>query len=226
MRPISPKPFRPRTVDKRINDALLNRKLAKQSKHSTGDWDFSGIDWTLGTVRYVSAPSSLRTNKTGAGGGDVVALVKTATVPIVNVKEGRIITYMRGMAADCAVRQVFRWQDASNYYFAEARVNDDFRIGRVYGGVTTYFQEQDMSAPHTFYADAWYRTRATWWNDYVGLVIRLEYWSDDAWVKPIADGYDSNNYWRDIGGRVGLMLHEMSVEKRSWADDTEIYGIP
>jgi hypothetical protein len=68
----------------------------------------------------------------------------------------------------------------------------------------------------------WNKVRITWWNDLVGLVIRVELFTGGVWVKFLDDGYDTANEWKDIGGRVGLKSE--ANPNTTCYDDTEIYG--
>lgn len=198
-------------------------KLEKRKHHSTGDWNVSSTNWTLDSAIYVSAPSSIR-NTTALE--FLTALVKTVVVPIANVKEGRIVTCGRFRISFDRIHLIFRYQDANNYY--EAMIEPLYSAGyktvhirRVLAGVTTTLMEASV----TISLNTWYQFRVTWWNDYVGLVIRLEYWTGTAWVKLLDDAYDSLNYWKDVGGRVGLGLYTYEANYWTNADDTEIYGI-
>lgn len=175
----------------------------------------------LDSAIYVSSPSSLYTY------GIATALVKTTTVPISSVKEGRIDTYVRSNRVNQAAMIIFRYQDASNFYYAyfywtPTAGTVTFEIHRVYGGVDTTLQTGNVTGLNI---NEWIRIRVTWWNDYVGLVIRFEYWNGSTWVIGCNDAYDSNNYWKDVGGRVGLKLLYYELGYKVWADDTYIYGI-
>jgi hypothetical protein len=147
-------------------------------------------------------------------------------VPIANVKEGRIIIYLLSSAEDGrAIDIVFRYQDDNNYYYVRLSVNSaggDQSIAKYVGGVLTTMR----TATKTLSADTWYKFRITWWNDYVGLVIRVERWTGSAWETWIPDAYDNANLWRDIGGRIGFgSFHYATSADYFWIDDTEIYGI-
>lgn len=189
--------------------------------HSSGDWNFLNTSWTLDSTIYVSAPSSLHftayTNNTK---------IKVTTVPIANVKEGRIITYLRADLVDGRdIDIVFRYQDDNNYYYFKCIANSGGgtqSIGRYKDGVNKGFQLgwKVMSV------DTWYKFRITWWNDIVGLVIRVEHWNGSAWETLIPDAYDSENLWQTIGGRIGFgSFHDLVNCHHFWIDDTEIYGI-
>jgi hypothetical protein len=199
----------------------LDRQLRQPSQHSSGDWDFKNTSWTLDSAIYVSSPSSLHftayTNNTK---------VKVAAVPIASVKEGRIVTWVLSSAADGrAIDIVFRYQDDDNYYYVRLSVNANGApqlISRYKDGVSTDLK----SATKTLYADTWYKFRITWWNSYVGLVVRVEKWSGTAWETYIDDAYDSDNLWETIGGRIGFGSFHTSINANYyWIDDTEIYGI-
>jgi len=192
--------------------------------NSTGDWDITGT-WSLSTTVYISAPSSLETHYTGV----VTALIKTSTIPIASVKEGRIVTYCRSTIMNSYCFIVFRYQDASNYYYVKWEPNTWLPDGQVLFSVHRVKDGSDtqigFASPKGFNTTGWFLIRVTWWNDYVGLVIRFEYWDGSAWQKGCADVYDTNNYWKDIGGRVGLFLHCGDATYHVWVDDTYIYGI-
>ena len=185
---------------------------------STGDWDFKTTSWELDSTVYVSAPSSL--HFTAALNN---ALVKTATVPIAYVKEGRLVTYLRG-SAYCRFDLAFRLQDPDNCYFVQLRTGLDYQyIFRKRLGTPIILQMKQID---WLPLNTWKKVRVTWWNDYVGLVIRVEYWDGENWVKLLDDGYDSENWWKDVGGRVGMgdiALSEYS--QYTFYDDTEIYGL-
>jgi len=199
----------------------LNKSLPH---HSTGDWDYSDNNWTLDSTDYVSAPSSLfRT----AAAGYTSVLVKTSTVPIAQVKEGRIDTYAKMYTDTLAVREairiVFRWQDDNNYYYVVITPNSAnlyWEIDKKVAGVITTIASGNISLGY----DDWQRYRVTWWNDYVGLVIRFEYWNGSQWVK-VYDAYDSANLWKATGGRVGFYLaNTLGAPNYTKIDDSNIYG--
>jgi len=212
----------------------LDRELKKNmvgltplaNHHSTGDWDFSDTNWDLDSSVYVSSPSSLRFKQEGAF---TDGFVKTTTVPIANVKEGRIITQVRiknTLSSSCYLYIVFRYQDADNYYFIYIRgagVADkvDLYIRRRYATAEVNLAGADDVI---FPSATWRQLRVTWWNDYVGLVIRLEYWDGSAWVQ-YYEAYDANNYWKTIGGRVGFRGQAGTNAYYMYVDDTDIYGI-
>jgi len=189
-----------------------------KKKNSTEDWDFSTTDWSLDTSKYVSSPSSLRITLT-------TALVKTTVIPIADVKEGKIITYIRFSRSYQSAKIIFRYQDDNNYYYVKLYVPTNgeikFEIHRLHNGSDATLQ----SATQSLALNTWHRIRVTWWNDYVGLAIRVEYWNDDKWKKACADAYDANNYWKDVGGRVGIFGDYYSLGYYVWFDDTYIYGI-
>lgn len=194
---------------------------------TTGDWDFSSINWELDEAQYVSSPSSLSCLEDA--GVLLLALVKTDTVPIANVEEGRVITSFRFTISgeDIAkMRVVFRYQDSSNFYYVRIRTtgvspNAIIEIYRVKAGDSTLLDSLVVSVAK----DVWVQWRVTWWNDYVGLVIRVDRYVSEAWEHQL-DAYDSENNWEDIGGRVGIGLIRAGVVIHFiWADDTAIYGI-
>lgn len=188
--------------------------------HSTGDWDISGT-WDLDTSIYVSSPSSFHSNLVG------VAFIKTSVVPIADVKEGRVETEVRNDHWGNYILIMFRYQDSDNYYYVKywwSATTDYtiFQIHRVKAGVDTTLK----TATKLYGAlNTWQKTRVTWWNDYVGLVIRFEYWNGSAWVKGCDDAYDSNNYWEDVGGRICLWLESGGSSYDLYVDDTKIYGV-
>lgn len=199
----------------------VERQLKQPSRHSSGDWNFKNTSWTLDSTTYVSSPSSLHftayTNNT---------LVKTTTIPIANVKEGRIITYLLSDLQDGRdIDIVFRYQDDNNYYFVKFSSNSG-------GGIHSICKYKDgvlttlKAGGGATYYNTWYKIRITWWNDYVGLVIRVEMWNGTIWVTWIADAYDNENLWQTIGGRIGFgSFHDLVNCHHFWIDDTEIYGI-
>lgn len=198
-------------------------KHNKTKHHSTGDWDFLNTDWELTTYKFYSAPSALHFKAAHNN-----CLVKTSTVPIASVKEGRIsIQIWAGAGATGAtIDVVFRYQDANNYYFVRLSFNisgGTNQVGKVVGGVVTYLQSVLAIYPSD---DNFHNFRVTWWNDSVGLVIRVELWNGSTWVTWIPDGYDSNNLWKDIGGRIGYGSFIIDLSPQSMdIDDTLIYGI-
>ena len=192
---------------------------------STGDWDFSDTNWQLDTAQYISAPTSWR--KKDSPNGTTRGLIKTSVVPIASVKEGRIITYIKQTYIQGRTLWIFyfRYQDSSNYYFVKIEPTGGYlycSIGKRVAGVDTTLQIAATSQPDS----SWRRIRVTWWNDYVGLVIRFEWWNGSAWVNLLSDAYDSNNLWSTIGGRIGFLSQTLGAGMHSgWIDDTEIYGI-
>lgn len=203
----------------------LRNQLAKH--RSTGDWDFSNTNWQLNSSVYTSAPSSLQFLSDNVF-TDV--LIKTAVVPIANVKEGRVITEIRftdEKSNEAIVRILFRYQDADNYYCVDlVGVNVNYvtvSITRRYATVETTLAG---GVNQSWASNVFKRVRVTWWNDYVGLVIRVEYWSGSEWVLWY-DAYDANNYWKDVGGRVGIRARRGYYlgYKAIYIDDTYIYGI-
>jgi len=192
----------------------------KMLHHSSGDWDFeAGADWDLDNGQFVSAPSSLRIKHTTFK----YTLVKTGVVPIANVKEGQMDTYVRVAiaGADHKVRFVFRYQDANNYYCVEISTSNYLIIRRKAGVETTL----DSGVHGVSIVGAWGRFRVTWWNDYVGIVLRFEKYVAGAWIF-VDDGYDSENNWQAIGGRCGFIAKRDSFANNwLWIDDTNIYGV-
>jgi len=195
----------------------------KLTKHSTGDWDYSGTNWALDSAKYISAPSAFRTNL----GLNIEVLIKTTTVPIGYVKEGRLVTYFQlthdngSWKTDLDVR--FRKQDASNYYYVRfQRDLTAIYFCKVVAGSTTTIRTKAISWTKL---GVWHLVRVTWWNDYVGLVIRVERFENGAWTF-IDEAYDSENLWKTIGGRVGFFFGGVGDPMfNNWLDDTEIYGI-
>lgn len=208
-----------RQLDKQLKANMIGMKPLH---HTSGDWDFANANWILDGATFVSAPSSLHFT---AVGND--ALLKPTTVPIANLKEGRIITYVRAQVLNVRSEIVFRYQDVNNYYCLNwcSGVAFTNRIYRVQGGVQTILRQAFIA---WLPALAWRRCRITWWNDFVGLVIRTEYWDGSAWQTIVTDAFDALNLWKDIGGRVGLGDFAIagSACQLSWLDDTFIYGIP
>ena len=205
-----------RELQKRLEE--LNRELTRHAHHTTGDWDFSNTDWQLNSSIYVSPPSSFQEL------GTTRVLIRTTVVPIGTVKEGRLLSMARLDRYDDYVNFLLRWQDASNLY----RVRFDqtgaglvsVYIEKIKVGVTTELWWKD----YAWATSVWRNIRVTWWNDYVGLVIRVEYWDGENWVL-MYDAYDSENLWKDTGGRVGFYLHSYSAGLATYLDDTEIYGL-
>lgn len=186
---------------------------------TTGDWDFSNMNWLLDDGQYVSAPTSLKC----ANSDEPFVFIKTSIVPITSVKEGRVITRCR-ISHNCENMRlaIFRYQDEDNYYFVmiDAR-NHDALVYRRKLGVETKLDEGSHGEVKD---DEWIKLRVTWWNDYVGLAIRVEVWYGDEWVK-VVDAYDTENYWKDEGGRVGFKPDVSQPAYPTWFDDTEIYGV-
>lgn len=191
---------------------------------TTGDWDYSSTNWELDEAQYVSSPSSLSVLEDS--NVLLTVLVKTTTVAITDVKEGRVIINNRssGESIYMRLRVIFRYQDADNYYWVGIRNTTTdpsaiIEIYRVKDGDSTLLDSLVVNVAK----DAWHRWRITWWNDYVGLVIRVDRWVSEAWEHQL-DAYDSENNWEDEGGRVGFALSRTLVYKH-WIDDTYIYGI-
>jgi len=188
---------------------------------TTGDWDFDNANWVLDSSIYVSAPSSFREDWTAAA---PKFFIKTTVVPIANVKEGRVITYLRFARASVAdsVTIYLRYQDVNNHYKVLIYGNGTINVIRVKAGVSTTITTGSV----TITPATWQNFRFTWWNDYVGLVVRVEHYEGGNWVKKVSpDAYDAENNWKDIGGRVGFR-HVASAAFPTWMDDTYIYGVP
>ena len=194
--------------------------------HSTGDWDFDSVNWKLDSAVYVSAPSSLCVNPPAGTTWTTTCWVKTSTVPIANVKEGRVITYyyISSYASGRKFRVLLRYQDVNNYYYVQFyqanATTVTVSIVQRKAGVETVLWSGNVSLAN----GTWHRIRVTWWNDSVGIVLRAEYWDGATWTL-IQDAYDSENLWKNIGGRVGATLTAYNNSKTN-LDDTEIYGIP
>lgn len=193
--------------------------LKTPAHHTTGDWDFLNNNWALDNVLFVSPPSSLKftvaANRT---------TIKPTTVPIANLKEGRIIMWIRGILANADTSIIFRYQDALNGYYLYARTAADSRLYRYLGGVNT---QLSASGINWLPINTWVRMRLTWWNDAVGLVVRSEYWTAGAWAQIMPDGYDAPNHWKDIGGPIGMGNYGSGNNSNLFRyDDTYIYGIP
>ena len=186
--------------------------------YSTGDWDYSNTEWQLSSTVYVSPPSSFQEL------GTTNVLVKTSTVPIDKVKVGRLVSYFRMDRYGNYVHCLLRWQDGNNNYRVRFRQTGaelvTVYIEKIKGGVLTELWHDD----YAWATVVWRKIRVTWWNDYVGLVIRVEYWDGENWVI-IHDAYDSENLWKDTGGRVGFDAHSYSAGLASYVDDTEIWGL-
>lgn len=120
---------------------------------------------------------------------------------------------------------VFRWQDANNtyrvFFYHPDAVNMMVKIEKLVGGVYTMLWTGTIARA----VATWHNMRVTWWNDYVGLVIRVEYWDGANWVF-VHDAYDAPNHWKAIGGRVGFFIRSGTIAKPSFIDDSYIYGIP
>lgn len=211
-----------------LTEFELKRQLASLKPlckhHSSGDWDYSAATWILDGAIYRSAPSSWRATVNTA----VSAFIKTTTVPSSYLKEGRFATWVRYTApSEYSYFQIyFRWQDGNNYYIVyiicDSPTEMRYIIRRVQDGVSTDLR----SGTAAFLpVNTWYHFRVTWWNDYVGLVIRVEK-ENGTWAKVIADAYDSLNLWAATGGRLGFATSFYAANQWVNVDDTEIYGIP
>lgn len=196
--------------------------------HTTGDWDFDNTNWQLSSTIYVSPPSALEKYSTVSGTDQqTTLLVKTGVVPIGNVKEGRLVTQQRPGAIYNLINILFRRQDASNLYVVIVRASGSTTrqiiARKIKAGVSTNLADQS----YTWGYQTWGNARVTWWNDYVGLVIRFEYWNGSTWIK-LFDAYDSENLWKDTGGRVGFLLQSrylVGSVANPYVDDTDIYGV-
>lgn len=184
--------------------------------HSTGDWDFVSEHWTLSNTVYHSAPTSLYFGTTNVPSG---CKIKTSVIPITSVKQGRIITWVR-TRANTGYRVLIRWQDDDNYYYAQLAVGSvDFQIYRK--KTDDNLELAVCSADEIIPDNTFTKMRITWWDDYVGLAIRIEKWDGEDWVT-ILEGYDPQNNWSDIGGRIGILNKDTG---RWYFDDTDIYGV-
>ena len=203
--------------------------------HSTGDWDKYGV-WTLDAVIFRSAPSSWRVNDTAESGGDI----KTTIVDNLTMREGRWEWYARNNAWTASKEAYwfvyYRHQDALNWYRAGFSYFLDeggsgtafqYRIDKKVAGVITNIgQSTDFAGSKGWSSDVFEGFRVTWWNDYVGLVNRLEKYYAGAW-HILMDIYDAPNHFKTLGGRTGFrMRQEDFADKSHWNEDISIYGLP
>lgn len=208
------------TMAEKTAEMLRVRRLAEH--HTTGDWDFSDMLWNLDVGVFVSPPSSLHYSL--QPDSTLEAKIKIAVVPIANVKEGRFDAYYR-VSSNASTWlhfiTLFRWQDANNYYYTRIwSVDGRVQIYRVKLGVTVQLATMnDGKWP----VNTWKRFRVTWWNDYVGIAIRVEKFTDPTWTH-LLDGYDAENNWKNIGGRVGLRMR-VGYLHHVYTDDCVIYGV-
>lgn len=223
----NPKLLRLRKLNKKLRQEITP---LKPLHHSTGDWDFDDDEWELDGSIYVSAPSSLKCLDHDYT-DPLFTYVKTTVVPIATVKEGRIETQCR-FALDGSNNRhyiLFRFQDATNHY--QVRFNaQSGEGGRIYcyrfktGDNATLEFKYSLGIPN----NTWFKLRVTWWNDSVGLVIRVELDKGSGW-ELMFDAYDSQNNWKTIGGRIGLgfcRASKVGSSYQCWFDDTYIYGFP
>jgi hypothetical protein len=193
-----------------------SQKRAHAEHHSTGDWNFDNANWQLNSTTYHGAPSSLHfldANKT---------FVKVTTVPIASVKQGSFVAWLYANNATQAIISIFlRWQDANNHYRVDIVCGTTFEhyIVKIKAGVTTFLKSGTVN---WLPVSTWGKVRISWWDDTVGLVIRVEYWNGSVWVKIIDDGYDNENLWQTIGGRIGIG-HDTARALYWFIDDIEIY---
>jgi hypothetical protein len=176
--------------------------------HSSGDWDFSSTDWELDAVRFHSAPTSWRA--VNGQPNSTRALVKTPTAPIAYFKQGRMTNwiYMRQVFSAGVyerLRFYFRWQDANNFYCVEilwTGSNWTWSVIRSLASIETTLRSSTLASYPP--ASTWWTFRITWWvSEVKGLVVRVERYTGSEWVTLFGDAYDSNDYWKDTGGRIG-----------------------
>ena len=210
-----------KTLDERVTEALRVRRLAADH-HSTGDWDFSSADWELDATIFHSPPTSLQT----LGAAVIVeVLIKTGVVPNANMRQGRIDTYLYYNTLWAATFFGFsiRFQDATNFYYVKIQADGAALIQRVHSVAGDVILASG-NLPVT--PTVWERWRATWWDDYVGIAIRLEKYVGAAWVTQL-EGYDAPNYWKAAGGRSGFRFRRaQDADARNlYVDDTYLYGV-
>lgn len=199
---------------------MKKKQQFKPKHYSTGDWDYSGNNWMLDTSKYVSSPSSFRNH----GNHDLHVFVKTSVVPVTSVKEGRIETYYQQTLTGGANRAYFylhfRFQDWNNrYYMMVTDTLDEIHVCKYKAGAYSLIDKTSIS----WSTGTWYHIRVTWWNDYVGLAIRVELEQSGNWVT-LLDTYDPANDWKDTGGRVGFSFVNPNIHYH-YVDDTKIYGV-
>jgi len=164
------------------------------------DWENTPLQEYIDLVTEV-AVSPFCSMKVIAGGRWKFS-IKADIVPIVQVKEGMVVTWVRFTDTSKALLVVFRYQDANNYYYARfASGASGCYLGRVKAGAGKTFKAGTWSPD----ADTWYRIRARWWYDPGwGLEAWLEVWDGDAWQTVVQYSEDPDNEWADVGGRVGF----------------------
>jgi len=182
------------------------------------DWDWEKTpvqDYiTLTSEAAVSPYCSLKI----IAGGRWKFFIKEAIVPIDKVKAGMVITWVRFTDVSKPLLVVFRYQDASNYYYARfAGGSNGCYIGRVKAGAGKTFKKGTWTPD----ADTWYRIRVRWWSDpYWGLEGWLEYWDGEAWQTIVKYADDADDLWADVGGRVGFEVES----PYHYLDDILIFG--
>lgn len=192
---------------------------------TTADWDFSSANWALSTSYYVSSPSSVRL-RSGVG-PTMYTLLKTSVVPISDLKEGMIVTQIMQRENNWHHEIVFRFQDEDNYYCIYIKMNagaDVIQLKKRKDASNTLLK----TGTSADWIDAyqWKKIRIRWWNDAIGLLIKMDRWDGSQWVEMLSY-YDTPNEWKDIGGRVGFGGINVSTggNSGSWYyDDTEIWG--
>lgn len=181
--------------------------------HSSGDWDFSNINWGIDNTQFVSAPSSVR--------GDAILHVLAKGAFPTAINQGKLTSHVR---MDINMRYfgvLFRNQkpagaaDGQNSYLLLRRFDGLFCKFQRYeaGGVVW---TGDLGALDALASPAWHHLRVSWWESWGKLRMRLERWIGAAWVQEGVDQEDPANKWSgNPVNRAGIYF-----QATTWYDDT------
>lgn len=184
------------------------------------DWDFENTSWSLSTTYYVSPPSSLYL-------GVNAALCKHSEA--MRVTNGMIVSYVFIPSGTHTPALAFRREMPAG------------SAHRFYYGYTLYLPYGTASYAYMYYYEStsitrslqsptrnlpqqavWNLLRATWWSDPggAGLMVRLEWFRNNEWVKVCDDLNDPYDGKKTANiARTGLAV----MYGYSYFDDTEIW---
>lgn len=211
---------------------ILKRKCPlKSNHHSTADWDYSSIYWTLISAFYVSPPSSLKVWH-AASGTQITSILSRADCAQC-VPQGRILNNIRTNNFSYAWPLViFRNQAAlgtanhQNCYYVVFYDAACWTFRQV-NNVPTQIGTSSYPGGNLL-INTWYLVRVTWWNDGpINLTIRTEIYRNGAWETADPEIHDPNNQFKDSEinrAGIGAYCYSGHVSTRYTAhDDTSIY---
>ncbi|MBA7687031.1 hypothetical protein ES703_95491 [subsurface metagenome] len=205
--------------------------LIRKIHHSLADWDYRvGAKLELSSDRYISPPTSLRTQNLASGSqiesiylGDILGL---------NIPEGRMITYYRrdGIYGS-RFYFMFRCQDKKYtdlpddcYYFLS--LGSSFILYRREAGSDTEVHREGLDP--ILRVGQWYRFRITWYqyieedlHKYLHSIVERE---EAGVFVEVFNWKDEINMWADSPtNRLGFQLEARPDPNYIWIDDTGIW---